>query len=84
MVALVPEESFEESFKRLEEIVKKLEEGDLSLEESLSLFEEGIKLSRICSQKLDEAEKRIEILVKDGKGNRKTEPFTLVEEKETP
>jgi exodeoxyribonuclease VII small subunit len=80
----MPEDSFEEAFRRLEEIVKRLEEGDLPLEESLSLFEEGIRLSRACTQKLDEVEKRIEILVKDTKGNRKKEPFSLEEEKESP
>jgi exodeoxyribonuclease VII small subunit len=76
------EDSFEEALKRLEEVVKRLEEGDLPLEESLSLFEEGIRLSRICTQKLDEVEKRIEILVKDEKGNRRIESFSREEEKE--
>jgi len=77
------EESFEEALKRLEEVVKRLEEGDLPLEESLSLFEEGIRLSRICAQKLDEVEKKIEILVTDSKGNKRKEPFSIKEEGET-
>jgi exodeoxyribonuclease VII small subunit len=72
----MPEDSFEEALKKLEEVVKKLEEGDLPLEESLSLFEEGIRLSRLCAQKLDEVEKKIEILVRDNKGNKKVEPFS--------
>ena len=72
----MPEDSFEEALKKLEEVVKTLEEGDLPLEESLSLFEEGIRLSRLCAQKLDEVEKKIEILVRDNKGNKKVEPFS--------
>ena len=77
------EESFEEALKRLEEVVKRLEQGDLPLEELLSLFEEGIRLSRFCAQKLDEVEKRIEILVTDSKGNKRREPFSIEEEGET-
>lgn len=53
--------------KRLEDIVKKLETGDLSLEDSLKKFEEGIKLSRFCSNKLDEIEKKVSILVQNEK-----------------
>lgn len=56
---------FEDAMKRLEEIVALLEKGELSLEESIKIFEEGMKMSRICSNKLDKAEKRIEILLKD-------------------
>jgi exodeoxyribonuclease VII small subunit len=48
----------------LEDIVKKMEAGDMTLEESLKAFEEGIKLARLCSRKLDEAERRVEILLK--------------------
>ncbi len=59
---------FETAIKRLEEIVEKMESGQMELEESLSLFEEGIKLVRFCSAKLEEAKKKVEILVKkDGK-----------------
>jgi exodeoxyribonuclease VII small subunit len=76
------EETFEEALKKLEDVVKRLEEGDLPLEESLSLFEEGIRLTRLCAQKLDEAEKKIEILVKDNKGNKKIRPFNRKEEEE--
>lgn len=61
-------QTFDASLRELEKIVKKLEEGDLSLEESLKLFENGVKLSRQCREKLDRAEKRIEILLKDGDG----------------
>lgn len=68
-------ESFEKDLKRLEEIVAKLEEGETTLDESMKLFEEGIKLSRLCSEKLDKAEKKVEILIRDEKGEVKTEPF---------
>ena len=62
------EKKFEEALERLEEIVKKIEAGDMTLEESLETFEEGIKLSRLCSKKLDEAERKVEILLKDNEG----------------
>jgi exodeoxyribonuclease VII small subunit len=68
-------EKFEDALGKLEKIVSKLEEGDLPLEESLKYFEEGIRLSRFCNQKLDEAEKRVEILLKDKEGNLHPEPF---------
>jgi len=61
-------EKFEEAFSKLEEIVRKLESGNTSLEESLKAFEEGVRLSRICSERLDEAERRVEILVDGEKG----------------
>jgi exodeoxyribonuclease VII small subunit len=59
---------FEDALKRLEEIVGRLEKGELPLEESLVLYEEGITLSRLCHAKLDEAERKIELLMKDAKG----------------
>ena len=62
------EKKFEEALGKLEEIVKKLEAGDLTLEESLKAFEEGIKLSGFCSRKLDEADRRVEILLKEEQG----------------
>ncbi|MHC1635386.1 MAG: exodeoxyribonuclease VII small subunit [Candidatus Methanospirareceae archaeon] len=61
--------TFEEAMKKLESIVEMLEEGNLSLEESLEKFEEGIKLYRFCNKKLDEAEYRVEKLIKkEGEG----------------
>ena len=72
----MPKEKFEDALSKLEKIVGKLEEGDISLEESLKLFEEGIRLSRLCNQKLDEAERKVQILVKDREGNMKAEPFS--------
>jgi exodeoxyribonuclease VII small subunit len=71
----MPKERFEDALSKLEKIVSKLEGGDMPLEESLKLFEEGIRLSRFCNQKLDEAEKRVEILLKDKEGNLKAQPF---------
>ncbi len=73
----MPKEKYEDALNKLEKIVEKMERGNLSLEESLKLFEEGIRLSRFCNQKLDEAEKRIQILMKDKSGTLKTEPFEL-------
>ena len=72
----MPKEKFEDALNKLEKIVGKLEEGDISLEESLKLFEEGIRLSRLCNQKLDEAERKVQILVKDKEGNMKAETFS--------
>jgi|YelNatPaOPRAMG01_1025707.scaffolds.fasta_scaffold208915_1 exodeoxyribonuclease VII small subunit len=66
---------FEEALNKLERIVAKLEDGEISLEESLKLFEEGIRLSRFCNQKLDEAEKKVEILLKDKDGEIKPHLF---------
>ena len=57
-------EKFEEALQRLENIVRRMEAGDLSLEESLKAFEEGVRLARFCAKKLDEAERRVDILLK--------------------
>lgn len=67
--------SFEKSIEALEKIVEELESGDLSLEASIKKFEEGVKLSKNCSKKLDETEKKISILLSDGDGNITEEPF---------
>jgi len=69
------EKKFETAMARLEEIVQKLEQGDLPLEQSLKLFEEGIRLSRICNARLEEAERKVEILLKDKAGNMVAKPF---------
>ena len=58
--------SFEASLEELERIVKQLEKGDLPLEQSLALFETGMRLSADCKRQLDEAESRVEILMKRG------------------
>ena len=61
-------EKFEEALKKLEKIVREMESGDLTLEKSLKSFEEGVRLSRFCAKKLDEAERRIDILLKNEEG----------------
>jgi exodeoxyribonuclease VII small subunit len=65
-----PEQSrtFESSLEALEQIVRQLEDGDLPLEKSLELFEQGIRLSRECQERLSQAERRIEILLRDNQG----------------
>ena len=78
----VAEQKFEDAFQKLEGIVKKLEEGNLSLEDSLKAFEEGVRLSRFCSKKLDEAEKKVEILLKDSNGRVVPKSFSLEEEED--
>ena len=65
--------SFEDALKQLEEIVQKLEQGELALEKSLELYEKGVKLSRLCHAKLEEAEGKIEMLIKDAKGDLATD-----------
>ncbi len=60
--------SFENALEQLEEIVQRLEKGELPLEESLKLYEDGIRLSRFCHAKLEEAEGKIELLMKDARG----------------
>jgi len=72
---------FETALKRLEEIVKKLENGELSLDSALELFEEGIKLSRFCHTTLEQAERRVEILLKNGSGQTRAVPFESENEK---
>jgi exodeoxyribonuclease VII small subunit len=68
-------EKFETSLKKLEDIVRRLEGGSLSLEDSLKAFEEGVKHSAFCSKKLDEAERRVEVLLKRKDGSFTREPF---------
>jgi exodeoxyribonuclease VII small subunit len=72
---LMAEKKFEIALARLEEIVQGLEKGDLTLEQSLKFFEEGIKLSRICNKRLEEVERKVEILLKDKSGNMIAKPF---------
>jgi len=69
------EKKFETSLSRLEEIVTELEGGELPLEQSLKLFEEGIKLARICNARLEEAERKVEVLLKDKTGKMTPKPF---------
>ena len=67
--------TFEQSMKQLEQIVQELESGDLPLEKAIKKFEEGIQLSKLCAQKLDETEKKVSMLVEDDHGNITEAPF---------
>ena len=68
--------SFEASLEALEQIVQQLESGDLPLEKSLELFEQGIRLSRECQERLSQAERRIEVLLRDNQGRPVVTNFT--------
>ena len=68
--------NFEETMKQLEEIAGQLEKGDLNLDESVEKFEQGMKLSKQCSKILEEAEKRITMLLKNSEGELQEEDFT--------
>jgi exodeoxyribonuclease VII small subunit len=69
------ETPFEQALERLERIVKDLEDGDRPLEESLRLFEEGVRLTRLCAARLDEAQRKIELLARGEQGELKVVPF---------
>ena len=75
------QKTFEQSMKQLERIVQELEDGDLPLEKAIKKFEEGIKLTKFCSEKLDETEKRISVLLKDSDGQLAEKPFLSAAEK---
>ena len=70
--------TFEESLKQLEGIVAQLERGDLPLEDSIKMFEEGMRLSAQCKQELDNAENKVQILLKQRDGSLKPEPFPFL------
>ena len=70
---------FEKALERLEKIVEELETGNIPLDEALKKYEEGVRLSRACSEKLAQAEKKIQILAKTLDGSLKREPFELEE-----
>jgi exodeoxyribonuclease VII small subunit len=70
---------FEEALSRLEEAVKLLEKGDLPLEDSLKIFEDGIRSSKNCLKVLEEAEKKVEVLIQDKKGKKHLRPLDPVE-----
>lgn len=71
---------FEEAMARLETIVSELEKGDLPLDESLKIFEEGIRLSKTCLKMLDDAERKVEILIQDKDGKKRPRAYMLGEE----
>jgi exodeoxyribonuclease VII small subunit len=84
-VAETEEVRFEEALKQLEAIVSRLELGDLPLEEALSIFEEGIRVTKLCSQRLSEAERRVNILVRNADsatGGLEERPFPALSEVE--
>lgn len=66
---------FEEALKRLEKIVEELEKGELSLDEALKKYQEGLELSRACSQRLDSARKKIDVMAKNKKGEFELKPL---------
>ena len=67
--------AFENALERLEKIVNNLENGELSLEEALKAYEEGVRMADICSKRLTEAEKKVEVLMKTTGGKLKAVPF---------
>jgi len=73
-------EKFETSLKKLEDVVRRLEGGALPLEDSLKAFEEGVKHASFCAKKLDEAERRVEVLLKRKDGSFNREPFDQEED----
>ena len=74
------EKTFESSLEELEHIVRQLEGGDLPLDRSLELFEQGVRLSRECQKRLDEAERKVEILLRGNDGGYRPTPFEEPEE----
>ena len=74
---------FEKALSRLEIIVNELEAGELSLDDSLKIFEEGVKLSKTCLKMLDDAERKVEILVQDKDGRKRIQAFSLEEPQST-
>ena len=77
---MAKDKNFEASLAELEQIVAQLEAGDLPLEQSLELFERGVRLSRECQKRLDEAERKVEILLKNEDASRRVVPFYETEE----
>ncbi|MFI5303293.1 MAG: exodeoxyribonuclease VII small subunit [Nitrospiria bacterium] len=73
---------FEEAMSKLEEIVKSLEKGDLPLDKAMASFEEGVTLSKICMKYLEEADRKVEVLIQNQNGKTKTEPFQIADVQE--
>ncbi len=72
-------QTFEKAMKQLGQIVQELESGDLPLEKAIKKFEDGVRLSKFCSEKLDETEKKITILLENKEGNIVEKPFLETE-----
>ncbi len=75
---------FEKLLSRLEEVVRRLENANVSLDEAMKLFEEGVQLARDCQKQLQEAEGKVEILLKKAGGKMEAEPFDAGDEDEPP
>lgn len=73
------QQKFEDAMKRLEDVVESLESGELSLKDSLQIFEEGMKLVGFCSKKLEEAEQKVNMLIKESDGKYANQPFDMKE-----
>jgi len=71
----MPKQTFESAMKKLEQIVVELETGELPLEKGMKKFEQGIRLSELCAEKLNETEKQVKILLQDSQGNVLERPF---------
>jgi len=78
------QKSFEDAMRQLESIVQELESGDLPLEEAMRKFEEGIALSRFCTKKLDDTEKKVNLLLKDQQDKIIEKPFSTDNTAEAP
>jgi len=76
------EVKFEEALKKLEKIVEDLEKGDLSLDEALKKYQDGIELSRLCAQRLENAKKKIDVLTKNKKGEFELKPLDEIKTEE--
>jgi len=70
-----PNKNFESALEDLEQVVEQLESGELALEDSLAAFEKGVGLVKYCNQKLNEVEKKVEVLVKDKEGKLQLKSF---------
>lgn len=68
-------DQFEDALKRLQEVVEKLEKGDLPMEDAMDCFSEGIRLAQFCHKKLEEAENKVQMLLKDQQGGWVNAPF---------
>jgi exodeoxyribonuclease VII small subunit len=75
-------EKFETTLSRLESIVEKLEDETVDLDDALKAFEEGVRLSKACMKKLDEAQRKVEILLKESDDLFATEPFAVGDEED--
>lgn len=76
-MAAQSKQTYEKAISQLEKIVEELETGDLPLEKAIKKFEQGMALSKFCSEKLDETEQRVTLLLKDYEGNMSVEPFGI-------